>query len=141
MTTLAHLNNLRTSANMKPLKAWKESKVKLLAAIAKLEKIAADDEGPGVPSPTNKSADAMPVKVKAANKPAGKHTEGLISVATIAKDLNMDPKVARAKLRRAFADAEGTGRAAAGSSDSRWMFTKDQAAKAKAILEGDKRKK
>lgn len=33
---LAQLNELRTAANMKPLKAWKESRAKLEAAIATL---------------------------------------------------------------------------------------------------------
>ena len=37
MNATAHLNALRAKAGMKPIKAWKESKAKLQAAIAKLE--------------------------------------------------------------------------------------------------------
>lgn len=123
---LANLNILRAANNLKPLKAWKESRAKLEAAIAKL--------------PAPKPAEAPKTETKKA-KPAGKHTEGLISIKQIAADLGMDAKVARAKLRRAFTDAQGTGKDDAGQSDTRWMFTDEQVVRVKSILTGDKRKK
>lgn len=146
MNTLAQLNTLRVAAGMKPLKAWKESKVKLEAAIAKLaQKLPeATDPTPAqratvermakeVIAKTSGRAAATGDNMQQVPKAKPANTEGLISIATIADELDIDPKVARAKLRRA-----GN---VTGSSDSRWMFTKEQAAAAKAILSGDKRKK
>ena len=144
MSTLIELNALRTAAGMKPLKAWKESKVKLVAAIEKLGAkpsnvevtkvptgMTAEKAAKAVAKPAPKAKPAKATKPAAAKKSTG---EG-ITISTIAAELGIDPKVARAKLRRAFADADGTG------SNGRWEFTKDKVAEVKAILTGDARKK
>lgn len=124
MSTLTELNTLRVAKGMKPLKAWKESKAKLDAAITKLSGTDA--------APAKKTATTKAVKpAKAAKKTP---VEG-VSVSTIAAELGIDPKVARAKLRRAFGDADGTG------SNGRWVFTKAKIAEIKEILKGDARKK
>jgi hypothetical protein len=129
MTTLTELNALRTAAGMKPLKAWKESKAKLDAAVAKLQET--------MPALTRAmTTDAKPagkkvvVKKTAAKKATG---EG-VKVSTIAEELGIDPKVARAKLRRHFGDTPKSG-------GGQWVFTKDKVAEIKAILKGDARKK
>lgn len=146
MSTLIELNALRTAANMKPLKAWKESKAKLDAAIAKLTGIPADQakqvEVTKVPTGmTAAKAEAAAKKVaKKASKPASAKAKPLNKgaqakkdsadniLSTVAAELDINTKVARAKLRREFGLKE----------EGKWPSTvKDM----KAFLEGDKRKK
>jgi len=82
MTTaemLARLNDLRTSAGMKPIKAWKGSRAALEAAIAAQPMSAATDDGP---------------------------TAAPMSLADWCRENGINPKVARAKLRRAGAPRE-----------------------------------
>jgi hypothetical protein len=146
MSTLIELNALRTAAKMKPLKAWKESKAKLVAAIAKLtgiapsaakvvevtkipagmtaKKVAAEAAKAAKPAKTAKVA-----KEKTTTKPAA---EGM-SVSTLAEQLGIDPRVARSKLRRAFPDRDP---------GERWVFTTEkQVAEIRTILVTDNRKK
>jgi hypothetical protein len=159
MSTLIELNALRVANNMKPLKGWKESNAKLTAAIAKLSKITpaeqalkASVEVTKVPAGMTaaKLAAAKEKEAKAAAKPApaakpakvaAKKTDKQpvakkpaidgTSVSTIATKLGIDPKVARAKLRRAFPENDG-----------RWVFTNEaEIKKIEAILKGDARKK
>jgi hypothetical protein len=131
--TLATLNTLRAKNGMPPLKAWKESKAKLEAAIGKLAaKAPLKDQLEVSAKPKDKpAAKDKPAKV---TKPAAKkaNVEG-VSVSTIAKELGIDPKVARAKLRRQddVPCIEG----------SQWLFDKADVSKIKAILKGDARKK
>lgn len=154
MSTLIELNALRVANNMKPLKGWKESNAKLTAAIAKLSKITpaqqalkASVEVTKVPAGmmAAKLAAAKEKEAKVAAKPAKVATpkksdkqpvakkpaiDGT-SISTIATKLGIDPKVARAKLRRAFPENDG-----------RWVFTNEaEVKKIEAILKGDARKK
>lgn len=76
--TLATLNALRTRADMKPLKAWKESKAKLEAAIAKL----------------------TPATVKEQLKASVEMNGTTVTIAEIARELGLNPKVCRARCRR-----------------------------------------
>jgi len=131
--TLATLNILRAKHDMKPLKAWKESKAKLEAACAKLAKVASVTDLPPNKELAKPAKEATKKPVK--TKPAAKAKVEGVSVSTIAKDLGIDPKVARAKLRRSFGDADGTG------SNGRWVFTDAKVKEIKAILMGDARKK
>lgn len=145
MPTLIELNALRTAANMKPLKAWKESKDKLAAAIKKLS--GKDSTATVTKVPTGmtaakaaKAKEVKPAKApKIAKEKVAKETKKIegTPLSTIAEELGIDAKVARAKLRRAFADADGTG-----SKEGRWVFKTDkEVAEVKAILKGDARKK
>jgi hypothetical protein len=78
MTTLTTLNTLRTAAGMKPLKAWKESKAKLVAAIEKLTPKTNGNE---------------------------------VTIAQLARELGINPRVARAKCRRRRAELNAQGKA------------------------------
>jgi hypothetical protein len=129
MANLTELNLLRGAAGMKPLKAWKESKDKLAAAIKKLMKpnVKIEDVTSGATPVT--AAVAKPKVVKDASK---KSTVEGVGISTIAAELGIDPKVARAKLRRQdeVPCIEG----------SKWMFAQKDVATIKAILKGDARK-
>lgn len=148
MSTLTELNALRIAAGMTPLKSWKESKVKLDAAVAKLTKVVSEDSDKAkanletvvektLSDTKPAAAKATPKKTaKPAAKPkaeAKKDAPTGVSISTIAAECNMDPKVARAKLRRQddVPCIEGT----------QWLFEKSDVAKIKAILQGDARKK
>lgn len=116
MTTkelLDHLNKLREARGMKPLKAWKASKEKLHEAIASLEGAApsyaeevTESYTPDVDAPAEDLAnlDEKMRRVRAemrANEP-------MITLAEIARELGMSPKVARAKMRRVFRSSGDT---------------------------------
>lgn len=155
MSTLNELNALRTAAGMKPLKSWKESKAKLDAAVAKLTKkptkdeffegleqqrdalVKKQDEASAKTKVATKTA-KVAAKEPAKSKPAAAKKEASTgtTISTIAKKLGIDPKVARAKLRRAFGDADGSGK-----EGSRWEFTAKRVAEIEEILKGDARKK
>jgi hypothetical protein len=77
MNKLATLNEYRAKEGKKPLKAWKESAAKLDATLAALAAKL------GQPAPT------------------GKHT----TLPRIARELGIDPKTARAKLRKKHGSA------------------------------------
>lgn len=90
MTTaemLARLNDLRTAAGMKPIKAWKGSRTALEAAI----------EGVSQPMSTTVQTDDAPVVADAAAP---------MTLADWCRENGINPKVARAKLRRAGAPRE-----------------------------------
>lgn len=154
MSTLIELNALRVANNMKPLKGWKESNAKLDAAIAKLSKISTAEQAlkasvavtkvPAGMTAAKLAAEKAKAEKKAAPKPPSAAKKAIAnhpvvkkptiegtSVSTIATKLGIDPKVARAKLRRAFPENDG-----------RWVFTNDaEVKKIEAILKGDARKK
>lgn len=73
------LNTLRIAAGMSPLKSWKGSRAKLNEQIEKLER------------------EAKKNKPAKAPKKASSDT---ITLADIARELDINPKVARAKMRR-----------------------------------------
>jgi hypothetical protein len=146
--TLVTLNLLRTKAGMAPLKAWKESKAKLEVAIGKLllatkadptaKELKATEVAKAAKKPAKepkKIKDGMAAVAKAKSAKEKKTPVDGVSISTIAAELDMDPKVARAKLRRAFGDADSTG------SNGRWVFTDAKIKEIKAILTGDARKK
>lgn len=133
MSTLNELNALRTANSMKPLKSWKESKAKLDAAIKKLS--ASSSTTTQLKASVEAVASKPVAKKPAAKAEAKKPAKDGTSISTIAAELGIDPKVARAKLRRAFGDADGTG------SNGRWVFTQAKIAEIKKILQGDARKK
>lgn len=115
MTTkdkLTQLNALRVANGMKPLKTWKESTAKLDAVIAKLQS-------------TSTTKQQLEASVKTTKGDA-------VSITTIAKELGINDKVARAKLRRCdnVPAIDGV----------RWMFAPKDVETIKAILKGDRRK-
>lgn len=104
--TLAYLNELRTMNNKQPLKAWKESKDKLANAIDKehAARIAAQPENLKKEEAAAEASSAAKARtVKRLAKEVIERTTG-INVAAIAKELGINPKVARAKLRKAKID-------------------------------------
>lgn len=138
MSTLIELNALRIAAGMKPLKSWKESKAKLDAAVTKLSKtmpvketLKASVELTAPEKETIKKLDKAVKKGVAAERTA-KSVDG-VSISTIATKLGIDPKVARAKLRRQedVPCIEG----------SQWLFKASDVSKIEALLKGDARKK
>lgn len=109
---LKELNELRVELGKKPLSAWKSSRAKLVETIDQLdEEIMNRDPSESSTMPPAKkqaakkkaAAKKKPAKKK---KPTGKKrgpqpkNDGLLSVSDIARELGIDPKVARAKLRR-----------------------------------------
>ena len=125
--TLATLNTLRVKNNMAPLKAWKESKAKLEAAIGKLTTKADPVAKELKATSVAKAKPAKPTKV-AKEKVAKEPKDNSLSISTIAEGLDIDPKVARAKMRRAFGKKE----------EGKWPNT---VAEIKKVLSGDSRKK
>lgn len=97
MTNTAKLldehNELARATGKMPLKVWKQSQEKLKGRISELRKLAGKDHKPA----TKKIVDKM-IEKEAARKVAN---DNIITVASVAKELGMNPKVARAKLRRA----------------------------------------
>lgn len=89
---LATLNALRTAAGKAPLKSWKESKAKLEAAIAAL-------------TPAAKLSEP---ETKVQKKAAASYAHADRPLKAICKELNLNPKVARAKLRKAGLSAPYT---------------------------------
>lgn len=108
--TIIILNDLRVSNGKTPLKAWKESKAKLADAIAK-EQVAL--EAKGMPSFTdietgldalNMSKAKAAVKKMYAPKKSATEKAASNSIANLARTLHIDPKQARAKVRRHHPD-------------------------------------
>lgn len=152
----AHLNKLRAISNQAPLKAWKESRIKLIAAIAKLQpsfdpSISLEVAAPGVTSetlaktmaPAKKTPESkrlqkalakkMAPKKTIAKKAAPKKTDGTsISLAEIARQLDMNPKAARAKMRRCT-DFDSC-------QVSKYVYPVEYAEAVKAFLTTDQRK-
>lgn len=128
MANLETLNALRIELGMSPLKSWKESKAKLDAAYYALQsKQAAEpalkiittvDGGKAVVKNDRKAtvkrlaAEAVAenerlarLEASAKNKPL-KIKSTKVNVASIAKELGLNPKVARAKVRKAGVKTE-----------------------------------
>lgn len=113
MTTkelLDHLNKLREARGMKPLKAWKASKEKLHEAIASLEGAApsyaeevTESYTPDVDAPAEDLAN-LDEKMRRVRCVEVKY----VTLAEIARELGMSPKVARAKMRRVFRSSGDT---------------------------------
>jgi len=114
--TLAYLNELRAMNGKAPLKAWKESKDKLAQAIDKehetrvakqtvTEQLLKEEVARAAQVPAkkvNKHGEvATPKAIKAVRVAAD---AAKVNVAAIAKELGINPKVARAKLRKANID-------------------------------------
>jgi len=127
---LDELNELRDEAGMKPLASWKSSRVKLEEAIDKLDaKVNAPN---GQPSPPlgESATDSKSKTVKKPKKPADKKKkapskdDGLMGVSDVAKELGINPKVARAKLRRNGMK----------STDGRWIRVKKDSREYKEIV-------
>lgn len=104
----ARLNKLRTDNGKAPLKDWKESNTKLLEAIRKEE--ADGIKGKSIKAVADASKDetildraAGKKKLTKKAKPAANAGE-YKSLAEICKALGINPKVARAKLRKKFDD-------------------------------------
>lgn len=101
MTTLADLNELRIQNNKQPLKSWKESKAKLIAAYEKEYAISFHANQPEELKAHKKAkkiiADDL-LKEEVARAAIIPHNK--VNVASIAKELGINPKVARAKLRK-----------------------------------------
>lgn len=84
---LTRLNELREANGLKPLKAWKESKQKLEDAIRKLSDATIDE--------MIEEDKKVPCKAPSANP-----NPESITLAQIARELGINPKVARTKMRR-----------------------------------------
>lgn len=131
MATLNELNALRTAVGMKPLKAWKESKVKLEAAIAKLQ---ANTTTTQQLEATKVIVDSLTDKAEEIYQEVIKEKKNVgVSISEIAKSLGINDKVARAKLRRRDDVPCLPGKA--------WTFAHKDVAKVKEILKQDNRKK
>lgn len=132
----ARLNTLRVANSLKPLKAWKESKAKLEAAIAKLAEevegiaelndpvkafIAKNGVTKCPPAKAlleaqkhREAVDDAAEKLLKGEAPAPKraaavrvHVDGgSITLVQIASELRINPKIARAKMRRIDVPAE-----------------------------------
>lgn len=70
---------------------------------------------------------------KAKGKKTAKRTDGLIPLKSICSALKVEPKLARRKLRAA--------KLAFHTLTERWLMTEAQAAKARAIIKGEKAEK
>lgn len=120
---LMELNELREAKDMKPIKTWKQSRAKLEEAIDNLD---AESTPPANKKPVTKKK-----KPAAKKKPPGKKRgpqpkdDGLLSVSDIAREIGIDPKVARAKLRRYGEKAE----------DGRWPRVKPNSKDHKAMID------
>lgn len=122
--TFTKLNALRIAANLKPLKDWKESGAKLVQAIAKLENASplaahfvrsaereeeaqqADEKEAAeqriMNAKAKKIARAIVVKPSKSVKDLLQSTKAAnMSVAEYCKQFDINPKIARAKLRKA----------------------------------------
>ena len=105
MTTkeaLARLNELRVARGEQPYKAWKESRAKLDAKLATYEQ-----PTPELATPQASLFDAaieehIEAAVELDKKPSKKIIGNAytITLADIARLLNLNPKIARAKMRR-----------------------------------------
>lgn len=98
--TLADLNSLRVINGKTSLKSWKESKAKLAAAIDKEQGLMAAN----VMNPKGNPEKARTVKRQHGEVATPKAIKSVkvaaVNVAQIAKELGINPKVARAKLRK-----------------------------------------
>ena len=116
--TLAILNELRIRNGKTELKSWKESKAKLAERI-EIEKAIADAsaqaervarvEASAKNKPINilvkKTIEKNKAKIAKAPQVSAKQEEAAkVNVAAIAKEFGINPKVARAKLRKAKVD-------------------------------------
>lgn len=108
MTTqslLQQLNVILETKGKKPLKSWKASVEKLKERIQKERLDVATGEADGnAPNPQQLPKETKPKKApkkKPSTKPTAKKSSDDISVVDIAAQLGINPKVARAKLRRA----------------------------------------
>lgn len=107
---LKHLNDLRTKLGMNPLKAWKESKAKLEAAITKakaeVEKLQETKVTKLPPAraagvdPAPKKAKLVTTKPEKAKKEKAERGAGSSEASIAAERLGMSPKAVRAKLRK-----------------------------------------
>jgi hypothetical protein len=133
------LNELRVELGMAPVKAWKESRAKLEAAINKLcaNVFAARQADEALKAASDQQKVDVPAPVKAKKLKADAVTDDFVikgvALKFIMQELGMtDAKVARAKLRRnEVACLEGL----------QWVFAAKDVAAVKAILTGDRRKK
>lgn len=87
---LAHLNSLRERDGLKPISVWKDSKLKLEAAIDKLEQVAVVEA----------KKPAKRIESKVANP-------DVFTLGDVARELNKNPKVLRAKFRRLYPNHDG----------------------------------
>jgi len=131
---LAELNELREEAGMKLLITWKSSRTKLEEAIDKLDTTndPARENRPFKNPPPKVAKKAPAVKTAVTTKaPPVDKADGLLSISDIAKSLNMDPKVARAKLRRNGLSSD----------DGRWARIKPDSKEHQEIIKTMKRGK
>lgn len=101
MTTkeaLEQLNALRIANGEKPYKAWKESRAKLDAKLAQYTP--QHNVTPALVEVAETPAADVPAKpaVKKLEAPVGNALT--VTLADIARELNLNPKIARAKMRR-----------------------------------------
>lgn len=91
---LVKLNAMRADLNKPPLKAWKESRAKLLAVLDVTRD--AWEQHSVFNQPVAETAPTPPVNVVAVNGAP----VPTIKLADIARECGINPKVARAKMRR-----------------------------------------
>jgi hypothetical protein len=96
MNKLELLNQRRVSLGMKPLRSWKGSKAKLEEAITLLGHAPTTEKPTPAPKPRAITTKAVPTA-----KAKGEHT----ALPQIARELGIDPKKARAMLRKAHGSA------------------------------------
>lgn len=91
---LKRLNALREDLDQPALKSWKDSKAKLVAAIETAKKKAQAKLDARVEAADTKKEE--PAKKAEAPKPSGK----TFTLSELCKELDINPKIARAKARR-----------------------------------------
>ena len=118
---LTEYNRLRTEKDMPIIERWTDSKTKLLDAIARLDPV--DTKKPAKTAPKRPAVKAE----QPARKPKDSSS---FTLADLARDHSIDPKVLRAKARR---HAEQLGALHDGKSD-KWTFPASSLTKVLSIL-------
>lgn len=117
---LEEYNRLRTEKGMPLITSWKESKTKLLDAIARLDPVDLKKAERPIRRPSVKAEQPTKKPKDAAS----------FTLADLARDHSIDPKVLRAKARR---HAEQLGALHDGKSD-KWTFPASSLTKVLSIL-------
>lgn len=156
---LARYNSLRADVGKTPLKAWKLSRTNLEQAIenilplvqAEFDRKVAEAEAVDTPAPEIKAEHdgeanhfklndagqkavkaAREKKVKGKTKSAKARVGDIFSLADLARELKINPKVARAKARRHEKDLKPF----TAGNDNRWEFLMSEKAGVTSIIKG-----
>ena len=127
MSTLQELNALRKQLGISPLKKWSESKAALAARVEKLQ-----ERVTALSANSHKAAEK--VDTKAAAKKVTPPDDG-VKLASICRDMKINPRAARIKLREAY-KGKGMPETLGGA----WMWSPGDVVKVKEVLSGEDKK-